>query len=149
MVNFIDNETPLSAENLNKLQSDLEKYIEEKINGSVLFEAESGETGVSGTVTLSDVVSNYDYLEITYIDNVGAQATVKYIPEISEFVNLTIIAIDNATTLFIKNRQCVVSGNTIANKSNSINAEMSLTSTTQSVYQLENAIKIIKVVGYK
>lgn len=58
MVNFNNNASPdISAENLNKLQEDLIK----KIDGTVLYASATTEN-----VTLSDSVTNYNYLEIYF-----------------------------------------------------------------------------------
>lgn len=67
--------TPLSAENLNLMQDNIENAIEEKqvnideqcgllnekIVGTVLYE---DETGTSGDITLNEAIENFKYFEI-------------------------------------------------------------------------------------
>lgn len=77
MVNFIDNETPLSAENLNKLQSDLQEYTNdlideritysttEKVVGTVLFSSNEGTKNDTINFT-GGIISEGELIEITF-----------------------------------------------------------------------------------
>lgn len=65
MVNFIDNETPLSAENLNKIQKDLQTEINQ-LKGTVLYEDSEG---TSENITLNETVANFDYIDISFETN--------------------------------------------------------------------------------
>lgn len=53
--------TPMSPENLNKMQTDMEVTL----NGTILYEDEIGITGIS-QVTLNDDIENYKRFKIVY-----------------------------------------------------------------------------------
>lgn len=110
-----------------------------------LYDNSSGEIG---DITLNDFVSNYEYLEIIFKDNVEAIGSVKMIPSYSTKCNLTVVAIDNSNIQYIKNRQLNVSGNQITNYQSLHEGSMG-NDGSQSVYTLTTAIKILKVIGYK
>ena len=105
-------------------------------------------SGNNGTVTLSDNVSNYDYIEIFYMDNVSIQFSTRFIPNgVSLTCSLSVIAIDNGADLYAKNGQKTISGNTIT--AYHVNAEAHINNNVQNVYSGSNYIKITKVLGYK
>lgn len=110
-----------------------------------LYDNSSGEIG---DITLNDFVSNYEYLEIIFKDNVEAIGSVKMIPSYSTKCNLTVVAIDDSNIQYIKNRQLNVSGNQITNYQSLHEGSMG-NDGSQSVYTLTTAIKILKVIGYK
>ena len=124
------------------------KSLNDKLDGiigTVLYANASGNTG---TVELYDNISNYDYLEIFYIDNVSAQFSTRFIPNgVSQTCNLTVAAIDNGDTLYVKNGQKTISGNTIT--AYHPNAEANLKNNSHAVYAGSTYIKITRVVGYK
>ena len=67
-INWINGQaggTPLSAENLNQMQDNIEKEIE----GKVLYENANGDN--SGNINLNDSVSNYDEVKIDYVVTAG------------------------------------------------------------------------------
>lgn len=117
----------------------------EAFGGYILYDNPSGETG---DITLNDFVSNYEYLEIIFKDNVEAIGSVKMIPSYSTKCNLTVVAIDDSNIQYIKNRQLNVSGNQITNYQSLHEGSMG-NDGSQSVYTLTTAIKILKVIGYK
>lgn len=117
----------------------------EVFGGYILYDNPSGETG---DITLNDFVSNYEYLEIIFKDNVEAIGSVKMIPSYSTKCNLTVVAIDDSNIQYIKNRQLNVSGNQITNYQSLHEGSMG-NDGSQSVYTLTTAIKILKVIGYK
>lgn len=105
-------------------------------------------SGNNGTVTLSDNVSNYDYIEIFYMDNVSIQFSTRFIPNgVSQTCSLSVITIDNGADLYAKNGQKTISGNTIT--AYHVNAEAHMNNNVQNVYSGSNFIKITKVLGYK
>ena len=110
-----------------------------------LYDNSSGEIG---DITLNDFVSNYEYLEIIFKDNVEAIGSVKMIPSYSTKCNLTVVAIDDSNIQYIKNRQLNVIGNQITNYQSLHEGSMG-NDGSQSVYTLTTAIKILKVIGYK
>lgn len=56
--------TPLNAENLNKIQDNIEDAIQELINKEIVLYENA--TGSNGTITLSDSIENYKYVEIEF-----------------------------------------------------------------------------------
>ena len=79
--------TPLSSENLNKMQKDLINDIENKIAPIVLFKGST-----QGDFELSDDISNYNKITIYYKGNDGSRCSKTF--ENTDLSNNIIVALD-------------------------------------------------------
>ena len=116
----------------------------EKMIGNVLYENESG---TNSSITLSDDISNYKYIEIFYRSNDrDLKSTRAYNNNASSiYVDLTVNHFVTNTTLYIK-----VTNVRIINKNLTITGYGELNINTARVeHQNVNQIFITKVVGYK
>lgn len=75
--NLPSTNTPISAENLNLMQDNIESEIieqeqilDEKIEGTVLFEVANGDNG--SNFSLNDTISNYKEVKIDYVVSMGS-----------------------------------------------------------------------------
>lgn len=145
---------PLSSEkysidvfndNMDKIDEKLMKKEDLKTyEGVTLFESSAGETG---EITLSQDASNFKIIKFYFKDNVNCYGSVEVESPNNKNVNLTVSAIDNTNIHYTKNRQVTISGTKVTNRMTL--HESSLSATEQSVYTLETAIKITKIVGYQ
>ena len=135
--------TPLSSENLNKIQADLQQAITD-LKGTVLYE---NSVGSIEEITLNDSVAKYDRVKIFYhYNNIYGSTEVDNPNEKTVSLNVMFsIPIYNLARAEYKNIK--ISGNQITNEGYgylSIN-----TSGTSGVSIEENKIYITKVIGYK
>lgn len=117
------------------------------INGQVLYD---NSTGTNETVTLSDSVANYDYLEIYFRtnDSTDYKSSTKVYSPNNALVPLSypLVAV-NGTAIYWKIKTVKVSGNSIFSSDGSRCAEATIKATT-SISQ-KNYVYITKVIGYK
>lgn len=132
--------TPLNAENLNQMQSNIENAIN-SLKPTELFYSSSGETS---TIILNDNVTNYDILTITGKSTDGHQcSTTIYKPAINNKFVLVAPKISSGTTIYNKQAVFVISElNKIIMLEN-----YELQGNTTAVSGLY--IKITAVLGYK
>lgn len=98
--------TPLNAENLNQMQSNIENAIN-SLKPTELFYSSSGETS---TIILNDNVTNYDILTITGQSTDGHQcSTTIYKPAINNKFVLVAPKISSGTTIYNKQAVFVIS----------------------------------------
>ena len=123
-INWINGQaggTPLSAENLNQMQTNIEDAIDEvntslntKITGTSLYE---DSTGTKGTVTLSDSAANYNFLEIFFYNSSTGTNTHKFIKVFNpNNKNILLDFVDfNSSSLNFETRVMLISGTSISN----------------------------------
>lgn len=157
--------TPLNAENLNQIQTNVEnaippvvdnltstsatdalsanqgKVLNEKMTGTILY---SDSTGTKGDVTLSESVSNYNYLKIFYKSGVRSSSI-----EIEDYTNKDIaltIVVTSETTFVLISKQIRISGNTITKVGEN---QVLYHITNGYQFSQTDSMYIYKVIGYK
>lgn len=121
-------------------------YVDEKsnyiLNGTVLYESTSGTTG---TVTLSESVANYDYIDIHFKTNDGNFIKTErlYKPN-GKATSLMYWHLSDNTFGYVKVRSININGTSITNSHYS---EFSISTSVSA--SASNNIYITRVVGYK
>lgn len=136
--------TPLSAENMKQMEDNCEGAIQglqTLLKPVTLYESVSG---ASGEVTLTDSVSNYDYIEIVYADTLNHFSTER-IYDTTQKSELTSIG-SSSGLMYIFNKIIKFTSNIISVEDYTFsyfadNASPRVAS--------EDKIKIYKVIGYK
>ena len=116
------------------------------IQGEVLFQNNSGE---AGTVTLSDTVENYAYIEIFYCDNNGNgySSTKVYYPQ-NKDVDLSIVEGTANSNTLIRRTSYTISGTSIT-PDTSRDGYVQISGTTVSTLGIgTNYLRITRVVGH-
>lgn len=134
-----ENETTMNRMIVNtQSNSQTNTYSCNYINGTVLYENQSGTTG---NITLSDSVNNYRYIEI-YYGTIGSGINcVKIIPSITNNCNFTSFNITGGTT-YIYSTQTTISGT-------SITITAYARGPISAIAYDANFNSIFKVIGYK
>lgn len=138
-INFEDlpsKDVPIDSTNLNLLQTN----VENSINGTSLFEGSTNED-----VTLSDNVTNYNYIEVTLERN-GLFKIIKINPSNAKFNGIFQF---NASTSVI---QLTAASYTISQNKITKSEESYINFNSNGSFSLStnnNQITITKVVGYK
>ena len=146
-INWINGQaggTPLSAENLNQMQDNIEDAIDavdNKISGTVLYNNTEG--GTADSITLAESITNYEKIGIEYCNNRSNDFSYTEISNPNGKNILLMSSTTGATNAWYYVASITVSNNTITwNYNKRINlAEY----TEESNY----IIKITKVIGYK
>lgn len=138
-INFVNDSEPyLSAENLNKMQSN----IETAINGVVLYE---NETGSYESITLSDSAANYKYIELFFQAENNHNSIKVYKPNEKNVYTQMDAVYGDAT--YVKKSKWYISNNTIA-----IGVCFNYAITNSLVIQQygnNSQVAITRVIGYK
>lgn len=136
--------TPMSAENLKQMETNTENAINvvnNKLIGTVLY---SDSTGTLGNITLSDSVTNYDYIEIQ-----GRRKGMVYSSGklYNANGNTIVLTSSNATNehIYLYSKPIQINGNTITAATAKL---MYLNGQTQA-FATDNDNYITRVVGYK
>lgn len=103
------------------------------------------ESGTTGTVSLSENASNFEYIEIFYWDNNNASchSTKVFNPNGK---NVALFTLEGATNMYARSRNIIINGTSITN------SQYSFASFSQGNYSAvdnTNYIKIYKVIGYR
>lgn len=109
------------------------------------------DTTTNGTVTLTDKISNYEYIEIYYTDNNGRGRGITRIDDIGSSaitVDLSLIEASSATGTYIRRTAYICNGNTLTPNTQTA-GYVWLNGTSISHLAGTNFIKITKVLGYK
>jgi len=141
--NYPDTTTPLSAENLNLLQT----YIENAINNTLPIELYSDADGSNTDITLSDSTENYSYLELFY--SYGATGPINSTKVYSPNNKKIILQINHLSNGFLYPTIAIydISNDTITKTEEErwrISTSGNATRTTNTT-----AIYVTKVIGYK
>lgn len=135
-------QTPLSAENMNKLQTDLENQINED-KTEILYEDNIGTTG---NITLSEIASNFSYLEIFYKNDNNRHQSIKVDNPNNKTISLLSTSLDSNTASNIKIKDMQISGTII---SVIHTQELNFWNSSWHNNDGKNMIYINKVVGYR
>ena len=146
-INWINGQaggTPLSAENLNQMQDNIEEAInevDEKMQGTVLY---SNETGTIGNITLSYSVANYDYIEIQGRRTAFIYSSGKIYNANGKTIVLTS---SNATDdhIYLYTKVIQINGDTIT----AVRAKLMYLNSQTQTFATDNDNYITRVVGYK
>lgn len=140
-------ETPISAENLNKIQTDLQKLIEDlendiNTNAVTLYE---NEQGTKTDITLSESAENFEYIEIFFTSD-DIYNSVKIPKPNGKRVN-----INNSFTLNNIQYLYLAVWSISNTKLSFVSAKNNFIDTNNDIgtYGSDSYIKIVKVVGYR
>lgn len=128
-------DTPLSSENLNKMQTDLQEEIE-ITKGTILYE---GETGTLGNVPLNDDATNYKYIEV--FGHRSDRNLYTKVRTNKPYFDLNHVRYANNGFYFYAKEYSI--------NGSMLNVEYSKFTYTDSAIQEETETYITKVVGYK
>jgi hypothetical protein len=109
------------------------------------------DTITNGVVTLNDVISNYDYIEIMYTDNNNRGYNCTKFPVVSDkayTIDLSIVESSSANSTYIRRTAYICSGDTLT-PSLVAAGYVHIMSNTFTHITGENYLKIVKVIGYK
>lgn len=139
-INWINGQaggTPLSAENLNLMQDN----IENAIDGTVLY---NNTIGTTGNVTLSDSVANYDYIEIQSRRTGFVYSSGRIYSANGKTIHLTS---SNATDdhIYLYSKVVQINGDTIT----AVRAKLTYFNDQMTAFATDNDNYITRVVGYK
>ena len=152
--NGVSGKTPLNATNLNKMQENVEKAIDdtkqtinEKVDGIVLFEDEDG---LNDEITLSETIANFNEIKIDYkvvFSTYTARQSIRTPIKSGENVVLNGI-FSHSDTLHVHNlSRYLVSGATITKQSET---ESRIDNTQTVAFNgTTSRIRISKVTAYK
>ena len=146
-INWINGQaggTPLSAENLNQMQDNIEDAIEEvdeKVEGTVLY---NNATGTTGNITLNDSVANYDYIEIQGKRGSNYYSSGKLYNINGKNVVLT-TTFTTSGLMYIYSKNIQINGNSITN----ISSDLAYFNGTNQNFDSDDRHFITRVVGYK
>ena len=139
-INWQDGEsggTPLSAENLNKMDEGIYE-----LSPHVLY---NNSNGSAQTITLNDSAANYSYLEIYFAAENCYRSEKIYSPNQKKII-LNVDVLFNASNYY-KNSKWEINGSSIVFKEAN---QYALTSSGISDFvNSANAVKITTVIGYK
>lgn len=146
-INWINGQaggTPLSAENLNQMQDNIEEAInevDEKMQETVLY---SNETGTTGNINLSDSVANYNYIEIQCRRTGFIYTSGKIYNANGKTIVLTS---SNATDdhIYLYTKVVQINGDTIT----AVKAKLMYLNSQMQAFATDNDNYITRVVGYK
>ena len=134
-----------STSTTDALSANQGKVLNDKINGTILYDNDAGTTG---TVTLSDSAANYNYLEIYFFNTAdNIYSSVKVYKPNDKSVDLTAGAFFG-NQLYFKSANRTISGTSISLKPGTIDTAWNITNSTAGT-AASTSIKIHKVVGYK
>lgn len=139
--NLPSKETPISAENLNQMQDD----IEESIEGTVLYESQEG---TISDISLNESSANFKYLEIFFFDDHSLCKSEKIFNPNGKRASLSTFNVyAKSGTVFANSRIIKISGTSISNdtEGDGYGQWISWNNTINAT----NNIKIYKIVGYK
>lgn len=149
---IISDGSAFSAENMNGLENRIETAfdsIETKINtaqaGVQLFSSGGGE---KGTITLSDNISNYDYLWIYWRNNEDTYFYSKTSPKLQPKWGLGEHHYSSSDKYYVFNSRYITITNTTITQNNIGYANVA-TNKWPNVSSTNNNIFILKVIGYK
>lgn len=148
-INWINGQaggTPLSAENLNLMQDNIEDAIdevEETTEGTVLFE---DLTGTTNDITLTnDSFTNYSRVKIFGFDDYGNQVFTEFLPNVSKNVELSTI-VTGSGTHYIKTQEYTFTSTSL----NKYRRAFTNIQGNEFYYNPTNHwIYITKIIGYK
>lgn len=154
----LDNERISSDSIVHQLEDDTYKNLKEYLKPSVLYEMlkeyikpvvlYNNPSGSQGTITLSDSVANYEYIEIFFINNDNSyQSTGKLYNSNNHAVYLISIGSNRSGTSWLKASEVIPQGNLI--KFGAYYSEITLQNNKSVTTSYKNYNYIIRVVGYK
>ena len=160
-INFVNNVTKASAETFNTMQDNIEDAINDVDDKVDIIEDDilplkpkilyNNSEGSNGTITLSDDINNYNYIEIYYKSNDNYYGYKKVIAQNCE-VDLVSFQpnMSNTTDYYMKMRCITINNNSISTKvDNNIGyyKEINHTISGQTTFG-NNSMYITKVIGY-
>lgn len=142
--------TPLSAQNLNQIQANVESAIlaleerAKKLEGIILYENEQGTTG---TITLIESAEDFKDIEIFYFDSHALHKSTKVFNPDKKSVELSTFHVySNSGTVIADTRAVKIEGNEIKNGAQD---DYGTWMSWNNGIDKENRIKIYKVIGHK
>lgn len=123
-----------------------ERIKDYSLKPKVLYESTSGS---DSTITLSDSVENYEYIEIFYRDNTDVFNSTKINEPNGKKVTLSVIECTDSDnfSMNVKSKNISISGKTITNN---VSSEINFKFSTKDIYAANhrNIIYITRVIGY-
>ena len=142
--------TPISSENLNKAQKDLQNLLENSITNAKGTQLFYNETGTNGTVSLADIYSDYHYIEIfAGKEEIGITSVKIPIELYNQKINIIQSQYINSSILQIVEKQLKFSGNSLIVSGEPGYINFDKTELKIAEMGSENKIKVFMVVGYK
>lgn len=143
--------TPISKENLNKAQVDLQELSYSILENLMGFELYTNPNGETGDIILSDFYYNYDEIEIfAGKDEIGVTSVKVPMALYSQIINIVLAQFTGSATTFqiVEKQMKLKNGDTLSvvGKPAYINF---LTPNTLDIIGEENLIKVFRVVGHK
>lgn len=118
-----------------------------KLGNLVPYTLYDNNSGSKGDITFSDVVSNFEYLEIFYQDDNDVRSSQKYKYSATK-QGLVLSTVDNfGSAISLCSKGYLVSGNSISARSG--RTTVTTISGTTVTTEIKDFISILKVVGYK
>lgn len=147
-INFQNNVTKANAETMNQLQDNIEIAINEVNNKTISNTLYENESGATGSITLTESVSNYSVLEIVYGCDGYYFYTKIYSPnnkDIGLMANYNADSIPGRIYLYTSNY--TINGSTVT--FNSANNKYLTEQNTIATFGTNSYVRIYKVIGYK
>lgn len=138
----------LSGNETNKAPS--VRAVNTMLKGTILYNNSSGN---NGTITLSDSVANYEYLEIYFSNSNGTNqrmSSQKFDLSFGNKCSLFTINSDTGNNMYFSSREINISGNTLSTLDSTRHSSANINLTTSQITITNtNSIYINKVIGYK
>lgn len=133
-----------------KTETDIDGYSTNYLNGKLGIELYDDDTGSSGTITLSDDITNYSYLEIYgYEVNGQSQVYTKYDVSSEKAINLfSTLVLQTGNLIRVTAQLYTASGNTLTPSSVST-GHANIYNKTVNEQNATGDIRITKVIGIK